>query len=135
VEILDYLLDTNVIGDAMRRQPHVVTRYASALTGEHALLLCPAVHYEVVRGLLKSGATAQYQRYQTEFVSTVQWTPFESSDWDRAAQLWATARNRGRQLSDMDLLLAAMAIRLDAILVTADEDFSALPVKRENWRE
>jgi hypothetical protein len=28
-----------------------------------------------------------------------------------------------------------MAIRLDAILVTADEDFSALPVKRENWRE
>jgi predicted nucleic acid-binding protein len=64
----------------------------------------------------------------------MQWTSFESGDWDRAAQLWAEARTKGRQLSDVDLLIADIAIRLDAILVTADDDFGALPVRRENWR-
>lgn len=34
----------------------------------------------------------------------------------------------------MDLLIAAVAIRHDAIVVTADKDFDVLPVKRENWR-
>jgi len=34
----------------------------------------------------------------------------------------------------VDLLIAALALRLDAIIVTNDEDFLALPVKRENWR-
>jgi predicted nucleic acid-binding protein len=35
----------------------------------------------------------------------------------------------------MDLLTAAMAMRLNAIIVSADDDFDALAVKRENWRE
>ena len=134
MEILKYLLNANAVGDVMRRQPGVLGRYESALSRGEPLLLCPAVHFEVVRGLLKSGATAQYRRYQSEFVSIVEWISFERDDWDLAAQLWATARQQGRQLSDVDLLLAAMALRLDALLVTADDDFSALPVRRENWR-
>ena len=43
-------------------------------------------------------------------------------------------RNQGKQLSDVDLLIAALAQRLDGVVVTSDDDFDALPIQRENWR-
>ncbi len=59
----------------------------------------------------------------------------EDADWERAAQFWADSKSKGRQLSDIDILIAAIAHRIDAIIVSSDADFDALPVKRENWRE
>jgi len=58
----------------------------------------------------------------------------EDEDWERAAHLWADAANRGRALSDVDLLVAVVALRLGAVVVSADDDFDTLPVQRENWR-
>jgi predicted nucleic acid-binding protein len=52
----------------------------------------------------------------------------------KASELWAYAVANGRQLADVDLLVAALAIRHDALIVSADTDFDALPVKRDNWR-
>jgi len=51
-----------------------------------------------------------------------------------AAQLWADMRNRGRQFSDVDLLIASLAQRLNAVVVTADADFAMLPIQSEDWR-
>jgi len=42
--------------------------------------------------------------------------------------------NEGRAFSDVDLLVAAVAERLGGIIVSADADFDALSVLRENWR-
>jgi predicted nucleic acid-binding protein len=53
----------------------------------------------------------------------------------QAAQFWAVARNAGRQLFDVDLLIAALAFRLNTVVVTNDNDFNALPVRHENWRK
>jgi predicted nucleic acid-binding protein len=51
-----------------------------------------------------------------------------------AAKLWGNARNRGIQFSDVDVLLAAMTLRLGGVLVTDDGDFAHLPlVPTENW--
>jgi predicted nucleic acid-binding protein len=65
---------------------------------------------------------------------TLEWIALTNNDWSQAARLWADTVKRGRQLSDVDLLIAAIATRLDAIIVSSDTDFDALPVKRENWR-
>ena len=32
------------------------------------------------------------------------------------------------------LLIAALAQRLDGVVVTSDDEFDALPIRRENWR-
>ena len=64
----------------------------------------------------------------------VTYVQVEEADWLQAAQFWADVDNKGRQLSDIDLLLAALAHRLDAVIVSSDADFDALPIKRENWR-
>jgi len=51
-----------------------------------------------------------------------------------AAELWADATSRGRQFSDIDLLIASIALRMGGVIVSADADFNALPVQRDDWR-
>ena len=130
-----YILDTNVISDRMRAIEPVSTRLTTTVAAGHAVHLCRPVHYEVMRGLLKSGATTKVQFYQAQIVPLLLSLPLTDPDWQQAAQFWADARNAGKQLSDVDLLIAALAHRLNAVIVSADADFDTLPVKRENWRQ
>ncbi len=55
-------------------------------------------------------------------------------DWILAAQFWADMSRKGRQLAEIDLLVAALAYRLKVTIVSGDNDFMTLPVNRENWR-
>lgn len=134
VDILIYLLDSNVITDMMKRVNPVSSRARDATLQGHLVCLCTPVHYEIVRGLIKVDARRRLEDYYTYIVPALRWKSVTRKDWDEAARLWAEMQKQGRQLSDIDLLLASIALRLDAILVSADEDFGALPVRRENWR-
>jgi predicted nucleic acid-binding protein len=67
-------------------------------------------------------------------VPLLTWTSLTDGDWRQAAQFWADVTNAGKQLADTDLLVAAIALRVGGTVVTADDDFDALPIKRENWR-
>jgi predicted nucleic acid-binding protein len=60
----------------------------------------------------------------------LEWVEMRSSDWEQAARLWADAVSRGKQLSDVDLLIASIALRQNAIIVSSDADFDAFPIKR-----
>jgi predicted nucleic acid-binding protein len=55
-------------------------------------------------------------------------------DWKQAAHYWVDTVRAGKQLADIDLLIAAIARRTNAVVVSADDDFDALPIRRENWR-
>jgi tRNA(fMet)-specific endonuclease VapC len=44
-------------------------------------------------------------------------------------------RRRGQVLSQVDLLLAALARQMNRTLLTSDRDFDAIPgIRTENWR-
>jgi predicted nucleic acid-binding protein len=92
------------------------------------------VDYEVRRGYLKTGATAKLRVYEERIKSQFQWVAIVEADWRQAAQFWADAVNTGKQLSDVDLLVAAVATRLGGQVISADDDFDALPVTRTTWR-
>lgn len=98
------------------------------------MLLCPPVRYEFLRGLVKAGANAQIRQFHEKLVPLFEWQPLADQDWVQATQFWSDARHLGKPMNDMDLLIAALAYRLDAILITSDADFDPLPLKRENWR-
>jgi predicted nucleic acid-binding protein len=72
--------------------------------------------------------------YEQRIRSKFEWVPTSEADWLIAAQFWADTVTKGKQLSDVDLLVAAVATRLDGIIVSADDDFNTLPIGRENWR-
>ncbi len=130
-----YILDTTVIADSIKRQPQVLERLTNAGEAGHVIGLCDPVRCEVVRGLLKVNATQKLQLFRQSIAPLMDYLPLTDADWGRAAQLWADARNQGKQLSDVDLLIASLAQRLNAVVVTSDVDFTALPISRENWRD
>lgn len=129
-----YLLDTNVISDMIASQPTVIRRVAERLAAGDPLGLCRPVHYEILRGLFWRNAPGKLRAYTRRVIPIMTWTELTDPDWEEAARLWADARRRGRQLGDPDLLLAALARRAGAILVSSDSDFDAFSVPRENWR-
>ncbi len=129
-----YLLDTNIVSDLMGAHVQVRRRAAAAINDSHQLAICRPVYYEVLRGLLWRKATAQTRDFRHDILPLFVWVELVDADWEQAAEFWADARGKGRQLGDPDLLLAAIVHRLSAILVSDDGDFEALPIQRENWR-
>ncbi len=49
-------------------------------------------------------------------------------------ELYLTLQSRGRALSHVDIVLAAMARQMNLTVLTTDRDFEALPeIPTENW--
>ena len=132
---LIYILDTNVIADRINGHKSVTERLTKAGENDHIIGLCPPVQYEVLRGLFKTNATRKLQLFNDTITPLLDAVPLVEADWRQAAQFWADMRNQGRQFADTDLLIAAVAKRLDGIVVSDDDDFDVLPIQRENWRE
>ena len=130
-----YILDTNVISDLLKRNANVYAQLQASLKDSDTVCICQPVHYETLRGLLWVGAMSKKAVLQDDFLPLFRWIPLTDDDWLQAAHYWAATIGAGRQLADVDLLIAAVATRLGAIIVSSDNDFDALPVKRVNWRE
>ena len=126
-----YILDTTVIADRIKRHPQVLNHLTRASDEGQVLGLC---QYEVLRGLLKVNATQKLRLFRETITPLMNHLTLINADWQVAARLWANMRNQGKQLSDVDLLIAALAQRLDGVVVTSDNDFDALPIQRVNWR-
>lgn len=128
-----YILDTNVISGCFNRLPQVLDRLNRVGEARHVLGLCDPVRYEVLRGLLKVIATQKLLLFHETIMHLMDHLALIDDDWRVAAQLWATMRNQGKQFSDVDTLIAVLAQRLNAVVVTADDNFAALSIQRENW--
>ena len=129
-----YIMDTTVIADRIRRHSQALHHLTRASDDRHVLGLCDPVRYEVLRGLFKVNAIQKLHLFQETIAPLMDHLSLTDADWQLAAQLWADMRNQGKQFSDIDLLVAALAHRVNGVVVTSDDDFNALPVLRENWR-
>jgi predicted nucleic acid-binding protein len=130
---LIFLFDTNAISDLIE-QNTTLADHIRSLQLSAQMILCSPVHYEVKRGLLYTGAQRKSQIYEQEIRPRFHWISLEDVDLELAARYWSDARRRGKQFSDIDLLIAAISVRLNGVIVSADSDFDALPIMRENWR-
>jgi predicted nucleic acid-binding protein len=131
---LIYLLDINAVSDLILRQPNVTQQFNQRILSNGQVGICRPVYFELMRGLLWKNATRKMTILRDELIPELTWIGIEDEDWLQAAKFWAQVVKVGRQFSDVDLLLAAIAQRLDATLVTADADFDFLSLRRENWR-
>ncbi len=130
-----YLLDTNILSAIIRKEAAVERRFRQAVDDDDVLLLSMVVFYEVKRGLLKRDAKKQMVTLEN-LASQFAWCDTVLADWETAARMWAEREQRGRPIADADVLIAAQAQRLKAILVTDNEkDFDMLDVSIENWRK
>ncbi|MBI3000864.1 MAG: PIN domain-containing protein [Deltaproteobacteria bacterium] len=132
---MPYLLDTNVVTQLLKRNPHIVERYRDALERGEQVYLSAVVYYEVKRGLLHVGASKQLHQLDEDFRNVLQWAPVSDAAWDRAASLWAECRRQGKPHDDDgDLLIAAQAHLLGTVVVTRNtRDFMDFQINVENW--
>lgn len=128
-----YLLDTNIISDAIRN-----TRGTCALriTEMQPDDLCTSiiVAAELRFGVEKKGATGLAERVE----AALSRLPVKAlcSDADRVyGKLRADLERQGRSIGANDMLIAAHAIVIDAVLVTDNiEEFARIPgLRLENW--
>ena len=119
-----------------QKDPIVVQRAAAYLHAHKQFTFSAFTRYEVVRGLKAKGATRQLTQIAT-FCAHSAILPITDTVFDRAADLWVSARAAGRPQKDADLLIAATALEHGLALATGNTaDFSWIPgLAIEDWRQ
>jgi len=129
-----YLLDTNHIGEAIGRvsvvRDHIQQLHRQGIViGTCAPALC-----ELLVGVVLRKDAAKARQRLDRLLQVVRIWPIDVAIANRYAEVYHELRKAGRALSQVDILLAAMARHLNAILLTTDQDFQALPaLQTENW--
>jgi tRNA(fMet)-specific endonuclease VapC len=127
------LLDTDILSDLVRH-PHGVVAEQIARVGETAI--CTSV---IVASELRFGAAKRNSirlRSQLEAVLTAMTVlPFEEPADQRYAELRLHLERAGTPIGPNDMLIAAHALAVDAVLVTANtSEFARVQTLAiENW--
>jgi predicted nucleic acid-binding protein len=128
-----YLLDADTLNYVLKGLPQVTQRLRQATAAGADFVLSLVVHYQITRYLKLKGAT-RVQQFYASLVSG--WSPagLDATDWDTAADLWAQRHREGKPIQDADLLIAVIALKAGATLVTNNtRHFEGLGLTVENW--
>jgi tRNA(fMet)-specific endonuclease VapC len=128
-----FLLDTNVLS-AVVRDPQGAVAEHIARVGETNVCTSIVVAAELRYGAAKRGSARLTQQLDV-ILMAMDIVPFESP-MDRVyADVRTALEQRGRPIGGNDLIIAAQALALDAVLVTDNvKEFEQVPgLKIENW--
>lgn len=134
------LLDSGPLGRlAHPKRTLVVSQWIAAVHDSGDLLVIPEIaDYEVRRSLLLAGLGASIVRLNC-LRETLDFVAIDSQTMLLAAELWADARRRGRPTAapselDGDVILAAQAILVGAVVVTDNSAHVAQFVDTLDWQ-
>jgi predicted nucleic acid-binding protein len=95
--------------------------------------------YEVRRNLLLAGLTKSVTRLD-QLKNVLIYRPITTAIMLKAAELWAEARKLGKPTADLkeldgDVILAAQALQVDAIVATENVSHLSLFVEAKHWKD
>lgn len=128
------LLDTDTLSAVLRGDSKAAGRAHQYLAGHGAFSFSIITRYEILRGLKAKNASAQIQAFDR--LSTMsQILPLTDAIVVRAAEIYASLRQRGEPIGDADILIAASELIHGLAVITNNEDhFRRVPGLRvENW--
>ena len=132
--MIQYLLDTNICIYLIKRRPESVLRRLQRVpisgVGISAITLS-----ELEYGVSKSARPEQNRLALAGFIAPLEVLPYDDAAAARYGDLRAGLERAGRPIGALDLLIAAHALALGAVLVTNDEsEFRRVPGLRvQNW--
>ena len=131
-----YLLDTSIFS-CLIAEDHRVENRLAALSPSDRIVICPIVRGEIQYGLERMPEGKRKQDLTNKVVHLLAATPctsIPSPAGDRYGRIKRQAELQGTPLDENDLWIAATALALGAVLVSADSDFQRLPeLQVENW--
>jgi tRNA(fMet)-specific endonuclease VapC len=131
------LLDTDILSEVLKRRDALVIKNASNyLRSYGSFTFSIFTRFELARGLKEMKATRQLARFES-FCRHLSVLPLTAFVFDRAADLWAMARQNGHPHGDADILIAATALERQLTLATGNQaHFAWVPgLKYVDWRQ
>ena len=95
----------------------------NATPGEHEIILCGMVMFEVLRG---AQSDKILRHYRAAFALLIN-IPTTHAIWERASQIAYGLDRRGTPIPPQDSLIAAHALQVGASILTFDKHFSLVP--------
>ena len=129
-----YLLDTNHLGEAIGRVSIVRDRIQQLHRQGDIFGTCVPVLCELLVGIVSRKDAEKARTRLDSLLQVVRVWPSDLVIADRYAVAYHELQKAGRALSQVDIMLAALARDLKAALLTTDKDFEALPdIPTEDW--
>jgi tRNA(fMet)-specific endonuclease VapC len=132
----DYLLDCNHLSAALRKVSPVRERIHQGRREGHRFISCHPVLCELEVGIQQTSKPEEYRRRLAQLLRHVRLWPIDIDTSRLYGGVYADLRHAGRVLSQVDMMLAALARQHKLTILTTDRDFEALADLRvENWTD
>jgi tRNA(fMet)-specific endonuclease VapC len=129
-----FMLDTNMASALLKGHPRAVARLA-AEAPEH-LCLSVVTEAELLFEVAKRPEARKLRIAVDELLAAIEVVAWSRATARRYATIRAELERRGKPLGALDLLIAAHAVEHDAVLVTNDRAFGAVPgLRLEDWTQ
>jgi tRNA(fMet)-specific endonuclease VapC len=129
-----YLLDNNHLSAAVVRVSPLRDRMDAARRTGVRLGTCIPVLCELEAGIQQTTRPASCYRHLHRLLEYVRLWPIDQRIARSYGEIFLDLERRGRMLSFVDILLAALCRKMNLTLLTTDRDFEALPdIRTENW--
>jgi|SRR6185295_627183 len=130
----DFLLDTNHFRPALQPGSGVRDRILKTLRSGSRVGTCIPVLCEFEIGIQQTRNPDASRKALSRLLASLRLWPLDREVARLYGSIFLTLRSRGRVLSQVDMMAAALALRMNLTLVSSDGDFDALPeIRRENW--
>ena len=124
-----YLLDTNVISHIMQgRESSLLARLAKLPVGQVAISSVTLA--EIEYGIQRRGQPTALRNALTQVLLHMDVLPWDATAANCYGELCSSLESQGINLSDFDMMIAAHAVALKAILVSRDKAFANIPKQR-----
>jgi tRNA(fMet)-specific endonuclease VapC len=122
-----YLLDTNHVSRAVT--PSSSVRQRGFKVGTCVPVLC-----EIEAGIQQVKQPRLYRTNLERLLRQIRIWPIDASTARLYGVIHHNLKQRGRVLSQVDMMLAALSRQMNLTLATTDQDFAALPdIATDNW--
>ncbi len=131
---MKYVLDTNTVSALMKGVPRVAARLENQHRTDVAISQVTVAEIEFgLRYVPPSKRRRLLQEQWRTIGAELIRLPWDDAVSRAFGERKARLERAGMRMSDFDLAIAAHAIALGLIVVTADSAFERLGIRRENW--
>lgn len=130
-----YLLDTNMVTHILKKNSNVIQRRES-LSSDDVMVISILTYAEMQYGFAKNPEATKIRKLFDAFLPTVKILPFNEEICSHYGQFKVNVEKQGKSLAPFDMLIAAHADAVGAILVSNDAAFAKISgLKVEDWTQ
>ena len=130
----NYLLDCNHLSPALRKTSKLRNRIEQRRLAGDRFVCCHPVLCELEAGIQHTPKPDENRRQLSHLLNHIRLWPLDRDTSRQYGSIYLELRRKGRVLSQVDIMLAALARQHKLTLLTSDLDFQALPdLTLEDW--